>query len=444
MGTDQELAAPPRSTMHDEVASPWAWAVLVAIFAGLIVMAVAGNAAHSKSTKFDMGDLTYQLKTSLMFKQLRGSQRPESYNTLVTGLKSAPKGDTGAALLRVAADRAYEHPVDRSALTALRESKRPLDKALAKFYEGQPLDQAERTLIRASLPRSFLGRLVSAQVTGGTAPSKSESGAFFGVIGAGAFLTLMGLAALVVLGFLVANGNLKPLGHPMAGASRATGDRLAWRMVLFMVAFVSVPALIAVPLRGRFPLGVASLVGDILFAAVVVALYRLPVLGVADPVERLVGNRAGLPKMAMIGFLGFVANLPLTLFLAAAMQSLVKGGPKPTHPLAEQLGAGASPITLVAMFLMACVMAPLLEELSFRGTLFPALAAYMKPGLAMVASGLLFASIHPQGPMLWPALASVGAVSACLSYYSGSLVPSIVMHGCHNAAIMALGLVMLS
>jgi membrane protease YdiL (CAAX protease family) len=95
------------------------------------------------------------------------------------------------------------------------------------------------------------------------------------------------------------------------------------------------------------------------------------------------------------------------------------------------------------MYVLVSVMAPLIEETAFRGLLFPALSRYLSPAASILLSGFMFGAIHPQGPLLWAALGGIGAVAALLSYLTGSLIPSMVMHACQNFCVLTLSVVLL-
>jgi membrane protease YdiL (CAAX protease family) len=56
---------------------------------------------------------------------------------------------------------------------------------------------------------------------------------------------------------------------------------------------------------------------------------------------------------------------------------------------------------------------------------------------------LLFAAIHPQGPILWAGLAAIGVMACFLTHMTGSLVPAMVMHSVHNASVLTLAIVVL-
>ena len=88
------------------------------------------------------------------------------------------------------------------------------------------------------------------------------------------------------------------------------------------------------------------------------------------------------------------------------------------------------------------IMAPLSEEIFFRGFIFPGL---MRPlGLAggMVASGILFGAFHITGSdtvaLLLP-FSAIGALFCWLYYRTGSLWPSIITHLLFNSVGFAVG-----
>ena len=81
---------------------------------------------------------------------------------------------------------------------------------------------------------------------------------------------------------------------------------------------------------------------------------------------------------------------------------------------------------------LALILAPISEELLFRGLLLPALARRAGTGAAIVASSFLFALIHFHVPSLVPLF--VFSVALSLAYiYTRSIVVPIVMHGIFNA-----------
>jgi membrane protease YdiL (CAAX protease family) len=119
-----------------------------------------------------------------------------------------------------------------------------------------------------------------------------------------------------------------------------------------------------------------------------------------------------------------------------------------SHPVQEML-PGASGGELMALFAIACVAAPVVEEIAFRGLLF----GHARQGtwrwpkalsiaFAMLFSATIFAAIHPQGVLAVPALAGVSLGFCITREWSGSVYPGMVAHGVHNGVLLSLNLVL--
>ena len=105
---------------------------------------------------------------------------------------------------------------------------------------------------------------------------------------------------------------------------------------------------------------------------------------------------------------------------------------------------------ILLVFLTACVAAPIVEETMFRGVLYRHLrdcsAGWQRWAsimFAAVINGLIFASIHPQGILGVPVLATLAIGFSLAREWRGSLLSSIVMHGVHNALITCVSLLIL-
>lgn len=110
--------------------------------------------------------------------------------------------------------------------------------------------------------------------------------------------------------------------------------------------------------------------------------------------------------------------------------------------LPTKLGADRGPVPLVAVALLLTVVAPIAEELFFRGYFFVALRNWRGPWLAAVITGLVFGAAHAgAGPILLTVpLAVLGSVLCLLYWRTGSLLPCISLHSLNNA--LALGVAM--
>ena len=116
--------------------------------------------------------------------------------------------------------------------------------------------------------------------------------------------------------------------------------------------------------------------------------------------------------------------------------------------VAELLGSSASivtegnilsggPIPIAVAVLTSLLLAPVAEELFFRGVLYQALRQRMGALLATAGSALLFTLVHARSTMAPEALL-LGVVLTMMFERTNSLYPSICMHMLYNGAILLL------
>jgi hypothetical protein len=91
----------------------------------------------------------------------------------------------------------------------------------------------------------------------------------------------------------------------------------------------------------------------------------------------------------------------------------------------------------VAVALVAGLVAPVCEEIAFRGYLQSALSTRLRPLAAIAASTLLFAAMHLD-PVRFPALVAQGAVFGFLTWRAGSVWPAVAAHAANNGLVSAL------
>ena len=103
--------------------------------------------------------------------------------------------------------------------------------------------------------------------------------------------------------------------------------------------------------------------------------------------------------------------------------------------LPEQLGVDLSALNLVIVTLLVCVVAPVGEELFFRGFFFSALRNWRGAWPAAIITGLTFGAFHiessPIGQLV--PLAIFGAGLCMLYHWTGSLYVPIALHAINNA-----------
>jgi hypothetical protein len=90
------------------------------------------------------------------------------------------------------------------------------------------------------------------------------------------------------------------------------------------------------------------------------------------------------------------------------------------------------PLSALAIVFAVAVVAPLTEELLFRGLLLPGLAERYGAPLALAVTSLAFGAIHGEpGAILYASVA--GLLFGAITLRTGSVLPAIAMHAATNA-----------
>jgi membrane protease YdiL (CAAX protease family) len=100
----------------------------------------------------------------------------------------------------------------------------------------------------------------------------------------------------------------------------------------------------------------------------------------------------------------------------------------------QRVGATSAVLALAAI----AVVAPIVEEVTFRGYLFPALTRSRGPWIGAVTCALLFGAAHAAvyPPAFLPAMAFFGFGQCLLFWFTGSLLPCIALHAINNALVV--------
>ncbi len=134
--------------------------------------------------------------------------------------------------------------------------------------------------------------------------------------------------------------------------------------------------------------------------------------------------------------LGMVSFYVITVIYAALVQ------PDTEQETVEALGGDKGTFGLIIAGLMVIAVAPVMEEIFFRGFFYRALRTRWSIWTAVALNGLLFGSIHYSGDgfeglLVVPPLAVLGAVFCLVYERTGSLFPVIGMHAFNNAVAYA-------
>ena len=116
------------------------------------------------------------------------------------------------------------------------------------------------------------------------------------------------------------------------------------------------------------------------------------------------------------------------------MESL---GVEATQDSVKLLQTATDPMVLVLMAIAAVLVAPVCEEIVFRGYLYPVAKKYAGTWTAAICSGLVFAAAHGSLAALLP-LFIFGIVLALLYEKTGSIWAPMAVHFCFNGATVGI------
>ena len=172
-----------------------------------------------------------------------------------------------------------------------------------------------------------------------------------------------------------------------------------------------------------------------LLAATLVAIAfaaARPGPGLAGPAA--LGLRRSLRPAVGATVLAYLVYIGCALVLAALLQP-------DQEDITRDLGYGESALGSVAAGVLIVGVAPLSEEVFFRGLLFRGLRRGVPFALAAAISAGIWGLFHYTGPDAWGVvlqLAVFGVVLAWLYERTGSLWPPIVLHVFNNALAFAI------
>jgi membrane protease YdiL (CAAX protease family) len=283
-------------------------------------------------------------------------------------------------------------------------------------------DAAARAHVLSAARRTFLGMLI-----------------LFG-------MALMGLTVgsflLLLLIFLACLGRLR--GGLVCGSGH--GGVYAEAFALYMVLYIvlSLAARFSGLADNNWALGLSGLVA--LLTLVVLGwpvLRGVPWRQVRADVGLSLGDRPWV--QVLCGPACYLCALPMlavglgVMFVLMRLQKTLGGeATSPSHPI---VGAGLSPSVWLwlQVFVVACLIAPLVEEIMFRGLLYRHLreasdrwGRWFSIAVSVVLSSFVFAAIHPQGWLGVPVLMALASAFALAREWRGSLLPPMIAHGLNN------------
>ncbi len=140
-----------------------------------------------------------------------------------------------------------------------------------------------------------------------------------------------------------------------------------------------------------------------------------------------------MPRSLLRGIVGYFAVMPFVMtamLITAVVCTLVGYRPEP-QIVVQILQRTDSPLLLLYLGVVAIAVAPIVEELLFRGVGLSFLGKHVHPVAAILCISVFFAAVHMHLASLLPIF--VLAVGLSLAYlYTGDIVVPVIMHAVFN------------
>lgn len=253
---------------------------------------------------------------------------------------------------------------------------------------------------------------------------------FFLLVGVGAFLLFFGGVAFGI--FLLAT---RTQPRPPAPAWTMPGRAVLLVFLGWFAAYFLGNVLVAklMPSLGR---AWALPLGYLLHAAAGTWLIcRAEGLSFGELVAKVGSGPLGRKLAWGAGFLSLAVCL--VVLVAIALSPILKNHPGSQQELTDLLRDVRGWAPKLALFLTVAGLAPLFEELMFRGFLLPWLGERWGWGWGLALSSLLFGAIHLE-PWALPILATLGFALGLAMSRSRSLWSSVLVHACWNGSVFLL------
>jgi membrane protease YdiL (CAAX protease family) len=223
------------------------------------------------------------------------------------------------------------------------------------------------------------------------------------------------------------------LPEGLAGATAPPRRTHRWGIgayILVEAVFVGVSLLIGLAFRGErlsvVMLTLALAVPTVLAAAVALLVTRLRGNGPRTDLG-LVWSWRDVRLGAAYGFGGLVVTVPASLLYAALV-----GPGRASSAVGDVFGGlRAGPVAAVGVALVVVLLAPLCEEIVYRGLLWGAVSQRWGRWAALIVSTVVFAIAHLEWTRI-PLLLIVALPIGLARLYAGNLTASIVAHQVTN------------
>lgn len=429
------------------------WAI-VFVFFGLMIWGAIAETFVSDSVEPRVLEYFDQEKIpDIAGQRISEDERAEKREEILERLYGEPINDAGVAksILVMETEDGVEQP-SLDAIAELKASPDAGDRTLAGLYENPPQSIEELDERFSEFKDSGLNEIAYMQFREslGDTEIRSEilapmSTATAMLVGGALFMALgLGVVLLILFFVFRATKRLVPVGFnlhhdPRVASASAAVKTLLWLFIFLFASTIGYGVGTLMDLSGIGMLIALALGTTLATLLTVILIPRITVFGQSTTFTAMLGEKSEYGKNILFGVGAAVANIPILLLITVPMLLLSDYLPRPSHPISDEIAGGTGLIQFAILLYMAAVLAPLMEEVIFRGVMAPGLKAHFGSfWWGLIVSSLLFAAIHPQGILLIPTLAAIGGMAAYVSHLRGSLLPAIVMHAVHNGALLTM------
>jgi membrane protease YdiL (CAAX protease family) len=142
----------------------------------------------------------------------------------------------------------------------------------------------------------------------------------------------------------------------------------------------------------------------------------------------------GLRRTRLWPAVGAAALVMVSWWIFSRIVVVLFGEPD-KQQIVDELTSEHSVLVLAAFGVLVCVLAPVCEEIFFRGFMYRVFADRLGVAAAALLSGAIFGLVHLPGSPLVTGLVlfGLGIGFALLRWWTGSLLPSMALHAINNS-----------
>ena len=221
----------------------------------------------------------------------------------------------------------------------------------------------------------------------------------------------------------------------------------AFDVVFYGYLWAVILAVLVQAMMGAFPRMASELGGLVVVAifsslAFLILIYRASFAFPDQDLKSILGLGQKFSKKLFL-----ISISAGTVFACLSAVIIFYRRVQPPTPLTQIMEATTSPTAMIIFFAVAVLLAPLFEELIFRGFFYNAIRRFKGKKTAVVIIALIFAMFHyEQYWGDWMAIAMItilGFALTGLRVWMGTTWASIIMHYVYNAGVTIIPIVML-